>query len=73
MSFGRGTAGATVGMPVRVNMAGFRRHGISIADRVRPVDGRVVAVGLKGVTVKLDTVLEGLDTVTIESRRLAAA
>jgi hypothetical protein len=71
MSFGRGSARATVGTPVQVNMAGFRRYGISIGDRVPPVDGRVVAVGLKGVTVKLDTVLEGLDTVTIESRRLA--
>jgi hypothetical protein len=59
-------------MPVRVDMTGFHRYGISIG-RVPAVSGTIVALGPKGVTVKLSAALDGLDTVTIEPKRVVTA
>jgi hypothetical protein len=58
-------------MPVRIDMAGFHRYGISIG-RVPAVSGRIVALGPKGVTVKLNAALNGLDTITIDPKRVVA-
>jgi hypothetical protein len=58
-----------VGMTVRVDLAGFTRYGFSIG-RLPPARGKVVAVGPKGVTVKLEPAVAWLDTVTIERDRL---
>jgi hypothetical protein len=62
---------AAVGMAVMVDMAGFRRYGISVGQ-VPPVRGKIVALGPAGVTVKLTAVLAGLDTVTVEPARVTA-
>ncbi len=70
--FSRGSVQAQVGMPVLVDMGGFRRYGISI-DGAPPVRGKIVALGRAGVTVKLNAVLAGLDTLTVKPGRVAVA
>ena len=69
--FVRRRAPIEAGMPVLVNLAGFQRYGISV-DQPHPVSGRIVAVGPAGVTVKLNAVLDGLDTITVEPGRVVA-
>src|SRR5207302_3818975 len=63
---------AAVGMPVIVDMGGFRRYGISLGEGTS-ARGTIVAVGPAGITIKLDDVLAGLDTVTKEPARVTAA
>ena len=55
-----------------VNLSGFRRYGVSVAQ-TPPVHGRIVALGRAGVTVKLNAVTEGLDTVTVKPDRVVAS
>ena len=63
---------AKVGLPVMVDMAGFHRYGVAVAQTT-PVSGTIVALGPAGITVKLDALLDGLDTVTLEPGRVTAA
>jgi len=58
-------------MPVIVDMEGFHRYGVTVGHTA-PVTGTIVALGRAGVTVRLDVVLEGFDTVTVEPARVTA-
>jgi hypothetical protein len=59
-------------MQVTVDLAGFHRWGVTVR-RTTPASGTIVALGSAGITVRLDTVLEGLDTVTVDADRVTAA
>jgi len=59
-------------MPVLVDLTEFHRDGVSLED-APAVGGKIVAVGWAGVTVRLNSVLRGLDTVTVKRRRVTTA
>jgi hypothetical protein len=60
-------------MRVVVDMAGFRRYGLTVAENASSVHGTVVSVGSDRITVNLDDKLFGLDTVIVESVRVTPA
>jgi hypothetical protein len=62
-----------VGMPVVVDMTGFRRYGLSVGEEASVVCGTVVAIGPDGITVRLEARLLGLDTVTVAAERVSPA
>ncbi len=64
----------TVGMRVVVDMAGFRRYGLTVAETASSVYGTVVSVvGPDRITVNLHDKLFGLDTLIVESARVTRA
>ncbi len=63
----------TVGMRVVVDMAGFRRYGLTVAEKPSSVHGTVVSAGSDRITVDLDDRLFGRDTVTVGSERVTPA
>jgi len=58
-------------MRVIVDLADFHRWGVTVR-RTTPASGTIVALGPAGITVKLDAVPEGLDTVTVGADRVTA-
>lgn len=67
--FRRARMEPAVGMAVVVELSGFTRYGMSIGQ-LPPVHGKIVALGPRGITVKLEPGVAWLDTVTIEPERV---